>query len=301
MTVLRLSAQALARSRFALSPLAETLGAGRVLTDPCTDPWVLAWHAEHAPVFRAALDAEPFDRGFVDLVLAGKWLPHLVVHPPGGGMSMTIASELRTVAATPDDAVLADLRDTMRRTRTDDDLAWLDGHGWGPRVAGLLQRVWTRHVQPDWPRRRALLERDVTHRAGLLAAHGWPRALERMSRRSAWVGTDAIRFSDQPGPDRVVGPDGMLFVPVSTATGTWLCEGPGQPCALVYPARGAAAPEPRVEDGALDRLIGGGRARLLREGGPTGPRSTPRQPVSSPGSRPRPQCCGPGIRCGRGL
>jgi len=52
-TVLRLSAQALARSRFALSPLAETLGAMRVLLDPCTDPWVRPWHTEHAPTFRA--------------------------------------------------------------------------------------------------------------------------------------------------------------------------------------------------------------------------------------------------------
>jgi len=265
MTVLRLSAQALARSRFALSPLAETLGAMRVLLDPCTDPWVLAWHTEHAPTFRAALDADPFAHGLLGLAFAGKWLPSLVVHPPEGGMTTTLASELQTLAATPDEAVLLDLRDTARRTRAGDDLAWLDGHGWAPRVADLLQQVWTRHVQPDWPRRRALLERDVTHRAGLLAAHGWPRALERMSRRSAWVGTDTIRFSDQSGPDRVVGPDGMLFIPVSTASGTWLCEGPGQPHALVYPARGAATTEPPAGDGALDRLVGGGRARLLRE------------------------------------
>jgi len=174
-------------------------------------------------------------------------------------MSTTLASELQTLAATPDEAVLLDLRDTARRTRADDDLAWLDGHGWAPRVADLLQQVWTRHVQPDWPPRRALLERDVTHRAGLLAAHGRPRALERMSRRSAWVGTDTIRFSDQPGHDRVVSPDGMLFVPVTTATGTWLCEGPGQPHALV------ATTKPTADDGALDRLVGGGRAQLLRE------------------------------------
>ena len=265
MTVLRLSTQALARSRFALSPLAETLGALRVLSDPCTDPWVRTWHAEHAPRLRAALAADPFHRGFVDLVLAGKWLPHLVVHPPQGGMTTTLASELRTIAATPDPAVLADFRDTVRRTATGDDLAWLDGHDWAPRVAAFLEGVWARHVLPDWPRRRVLLERDVTHRAGLLAAHGWPRALDRMSRRSAWVGTDAIRFSDQPGPDLVVGPDGMLFVPVTAARGTWLCEGPDRPPALVYPARGTAAPAPSAADDALDRLVGRGRARLLRE------------------------------------
>ena len=265
MTVLRLSTQALARSRFALSPLAETLGALRVLSDPCTDPWVHTWHTEHAPRLRAALDADPFHRGFVDLVLAGKWLPHLVVHPPEGGMTTTLATELHTLAATPDTAVFADFQDTVRRTATDDDLTWLEGRDWAPRIAALLHEVWTQHVLPDWPRRRSLLERDVTHRAGLLAAHGWPRALDRMSRRSAWIGTDAIRFSDQHGPDRIVGPDGMLFVPVTAARGTWLCEGPGLPPALVYPARGTAAQAPSAADDALDRLVGRGRARLLRE------------------------------------
>ena len=105
MTVLRLSAQALVRSRFALSPLAETLGAMRVLLDPCTDPWVRPWHTEHAPTFRAALDADPFAHGFLGLAFAGKWLPSLVVHPPEGGMTTTLASELRAPAAIPDEAV----------------------------------------------------------------------------------------------------------------------------------------------------------------------------------------------------
>lgn len=265
MTLLRLNAQALSRSRFALSPLAETLGSVRALVDPGVDPWLASWHREHAGAFGAAVSADPFARGFVALLLAGKWLPHLVVHPPRGGMTTALADELGVLAATPDAAVRRDFRETVERTGTDDDLSWLTGHGWGARVAELLQAVWTVHVQPEWPRRRALLERDVAHRAGLLAAHGWPRTLERMSRRSAWVGTDAIRFSDQPGEDRVVGPDGMLFVPVSTRTGTWLCEGPSAPYALVYPARGAAAVQPSRNPDALDNLVGRGRARLLRE------------------------------------
>lgn len=53
MTLLRLSSQALSRSRFALSPLAETIAATRVLDAPTVDPWVARWHAEHAPAFSA--------------------------------------------------------------------------------------------------------------------------------------------------------------------------------------------------------------------------------------------------------
>jgi DNA-binding transcriptional ArsR family regulator len=111
------------------------------------------------------------------------------------------------------------------------------------------------------------LERDVTYRAGLLAAYGWPRALHRMNRRSAWVGADAIRFSDRPGPDRVVGPEGMLFVPVSRHRGTWLCEAPGRPYALVYPARGAGCEGPNLARSGhpVAALIGRGRAAILHE------------------------------------
>ncbi len=264
MTLLRLSSQALSRSRFALSPLAETLAAVRVLDGPTADPWLARWHAEHAPALAATLAADPFARGFVTLLHAGKWLPWLVTHPPHGGMSTTLASELVVVAATPDEVVRSDLRETREKVGAP-ELNWLIGRNLGPRVAALLQRVWTEHVQPDWARRRGLLERDITYRAGLLAAHGWPRALEKMSRRSAWLGTDTIRFTDQPGADRVVGADGMAFVPVSLSAGTWLCEDPDGLYALVYPARGSAAVEPVTAPGALDRLLGAGRARLLHE------------------------------------
>lgn len=264
MTLLRLSSQALSRSRFALSPLAETLAAVRVLDGPTADPWLVRWHAEHAPALAAALAADPFARGFVTLLHAGKWLPWLVTHPPRGGMSTTLTDELAVVAATPDDVVRADLGEAREKVGAP-ELHWLVGRDLGPRVATLLQRVWAEHVQPDWPRRRAVLERDITYRAGLLAAHGWPRALEKMSRRSAWLGADTIRFTDQPGADRMVGTDGMAFVPVSLSAGTWLCEDPHGLYALVYPARGIAAVEPATAPEALDRLLGAGRARLLHE------------------------------------
>jgi hypothetical protein len=118
---------ALSRSRFALSPLAETLGSMIVLGKPCSDPWLTSWHSRHRGVFSAALDADPFAKGLVTLLGSTKWLPHFVGIPPPGGQ---------------------DSRPAQVRVET--------------------------HVSPGWPRRRALLERDVTYRAGLLAAYGWP-------------------------------------------------------------------------------------------------------------------------------
>ncbi len=266
MTLLRLTPLALSRSRFALSPFAETLGAMKQLRPDSCDPWLTAWHARHHGAFHAALDADPFAKGLVALLTSTKWLPDFVTMPPAGGMLTTLSEELTHLPGTPDELVRVEVAEAVRYSWERHDLDWLTGRGWGARTADLFRSVWRRHVAPDWPRRKALLERDVTYRAGLLAAYGWPRALQRMSRRSEWVGADAIRFSNQTFPDRVVGDEGMLFVPVSLSRGTWLCETPPDRYALVYPARGsavtAAADRP---DLALDRLIGAGRAVVLRE------------------------------------
>jgi hypothetical protein len=85
--LLRLSATALSRSRFALSPLAETLGSLIVLGKHGTvDPWLASWHARHHTGFLASFEADPFARGLVRLLSATKWLPRLVAIPPSGGM-----------------------------------------------------------------------------------------------------------------------------------------------------------------------------------------------------------------------
>lgn len=265
MTLLRLSPLALSRSRFALSPLAETLGTLIELGKPQPDPSFAAWHARHHPVFTAAIATDPFARGLVRLLSSTKWLPEHVVLPPLDGMRTTLGPELARVAGFSDQRVRAQLEQSVAHSWQRHDLSWLAGTGWAVRTAELLRAVWVGHVEPDWPRRRAVLERDVTYRAGLLAAYGWPGALRQMSRRSTWVGADAIRFSNQSFPDRVVGDEGMLFVPVSVSSGTWLCEGPSGQYAQVYPARGFATLSAVRPPRALARLLGPGRAAVLHE------------------------------------
>ena len=51
MTLLRLSPLALSRSRFALSPLAETFAAMLALTRKQTEPWPADGYAHHAATF----------------------------------------------------------------------------------------------------------------------------------------------------------------------------------------------------------------------------------------------------------
>jgi DNA-binding transcriptional ArsR family regulator len=265
MTLLRLSSIALSRSRFALSPLAETLASTILLSRPCTDAWLADWHARHRPAFDAALDTDPFAKGLVALLGSTKWLPGHLTLPPAGGMRTRLDDELPDVARASDAYVRGELERSVAHSWQRHRLDWLTGHGWAARTADLMRHVWDEHVSPDWPRRRALLEREVTYRAGLLAAYGWPRALRQMTKRSEWVGTDAIRFSHQTFPDRVIGDEGMLFVPVGMSNGTWLSEAPPDRYALVYPARGVGLDDRPPADHALARLIGAGRAAILTE------------------------------------
>ena len=75
----------------------------------------------------------------------------------------------------------------------------------------------------------------------------------------------AIRFSSHTDPDRQVSDHGLQFVPVTRSSSTWLAEWPPDDYALIYPARGIADPPPALEPDAVDRLLGSGRARVLRE------------------------------------
>lgn len=268
MTLLRLSPRALSRSRFALSPMAEALGAMRMLANPCRDPWLAAWHERHAGAFRAQVAADRFATGLARLLISTSWLPGFLAAPPAGGMRTTMSQELDALRQVSDAEVLSELQASDEQAEIPGGLSWLEGRDWAARSARFMDTLWHDHVLPDWPRRRALLEHEVTYRAGLVALYGWSNALGGMSRRSEWVGNDAIRFSNRPLADRIVGAEGMLFVPVTLARGTWLCEAPPDTFALVYPARGVAersgGPAPdRVR--ALERLVGPVRARILLE------------------------------------
>lgn len=280
MGLLRLSPLALAHSRFALSPLAETYGAMRALAHPPMDPWIDAWHARHAPGFRDWVARDPFTAGMVNLLTTTSWLPAMITAPPAWGMRTTIEQELDVVRRHEDSQVRVELEQSVRHMARPRSLDWLGGRrGWAAGTADIVEHVWREHVEPDWPRRRALLERDVAHRAGQVAAHGWFAVVNGMTRKTAWVGTDAIRFNHSPMPDRVVGEEGMLFVPYSLSRGFWLAESASGAYAIVYPARGSAVSRTeaqardqehdrvpgRERDPALDRLIGAMRARILRE------------------------------------
>lgn len=180
-------------------------------------------------------------------------------------MRTEFAEELPGVRRFSDEQVRAELHRAREASWGRRELDWADTNNLAGRIADLLGEVWAGCVAPEWPRRRAVLQRDVMYRAGMLAAHGWTAAVAGMSKHSEWLAGNAVRYTSQQGPDRHASSAGLQFVPVSMAAGTWLAEQPGVDYALIYPARGVATPSPRPGDRAVDRLLGPGRASVLRQ------------------------------------
>ena len=264
MTLLRLSSIALSRSRFAISPLAETIGCLIALQRGRSDPWLAPWAARHQAGFRDWLAADEVAAGLVALLAATKWFPDYVAIPPADGVRTRLADELAVVAAHTDEEVVAMTAPAVEAGWEQADPRWLSLGELGQRVAAALEQGWARFVEPDWPRRRVILERDIMYRAGLLAAYGWQHAVNDMAGKLSWVGDDAIAFSHQDYPDRWIEEDGLIFVPYTAGGGQWTCERPPN-YALVYPAWGVAAGQPAQGNDAASRLLGPGRARVLRQ------------------------------------
>jgi DNA-binding transcriptional ArsR family regulator len=263
-TLLRFSPDALYASRFAVSPLAEVLSEltqlrqalDRRATDPrSTDPRIEA--------FGRWLDADAFVNGLVRLVTATKFLPDFVAVPPARGLNNRLRDELAQMRAIEDRQARATLDEAQQYAWASDGLDWADVAGITGRAAEAFATCWTRFVEPDWPRRRAIMERDIRHRAGVIAVSGWRHVLDGMAPGVQWVGHDAIQFSTQTYTDRHIGSDGLTFVPHTGMSGRWTCESPSR-IAFVYPAKGALA-DHTAGSGGVARLLGQGRARVIAE------------------------------------
>ncbi|WDV30954.1 winged helix-turn-helix domain-containing protein [Streptomyces sp. AD16] len=135
------------------------------------------------------------------------------------------------------------------------------------RIAEAMDLAWHELLAPDWPQLRAVCERDVVHRVGVIGEHGWVTAIESLHPSIAWrAGGIEIGHFPDVGAVRLAG-DGLLLIPsVFVANIATHLEAPW-PRTLVYGARGTAAlwgeQETTRRPDALTALIGRSRARLL--------------------------------------
>ncbi|EXG81091.1 ArsR/SmtB family transcription factor [Cryptosporangium arvum] len=262
---IELTADDLLRSRFALSPLFELNGLLRVLSGLSRHRLPSGLAARSRPVYRrllaetdlAAVQALQWPRGGASFLV-----------PPPASLAQSWDDELAALRAVPLDEARKDIAHCLRERPTDDPavLAVLRADDVCERLAATLDRAWRELLAAEWLRLRAICERDVVHRAGLLGRAGWAAAFEDLHKHVRWH-EGALELS-RPGRGEVIRADGqgLLLVPsVFVWPAVAVHTDDPWPRALVYPARGTAAlwQSAPVGPGALGDLLGPSRARVL--------------------------------------
>jgi DNA-binding transcriptional ArsR family regulator len=134
------------------------------------------------------------------------------------------------------------------------------------RIAEAMDQAWHELLARDWPQLRAICERDVVHRVGVIGEHGWATTIESLHPGIAWH-AGGIEIGFFRGETVRLAGDGLLLIP-SVFVGHIAAhlEDPW-PRTLVYRARGTAAlwgeQETVPQPDALTALVGRARARLL--------------------------------------
>ncbi|MGW4643298.1 DUF5937 family protein [Sphaerisporangium sp. NPDC004334] len=262
------SPQDVMTSRFAVSRLIETMHALWLLSGRYEAGVHRPWVERHRPAYERLLARLPALGALVLLFRRGEYNADFIAPPPAG-VNVAFEEELAVMRATP----LAQAREEIARNLhggpppSPEALAVLDRPDIVRLLADVLRATWEEILAPGWPRFQAILERDVAHRAGRLAAYGWAAALDDLDPRVRWCAVDgpghiAVRM-DAAGKDERHRLDGrgLLLVPTVFGPGVGAYLEDAWPYALVYQARGIAA-EPAPPRG-LTRLIGATRTAIL--------------------------------------
>ncbi|MFJ3728007.1 ArsR/SmtB family transcription factor [Streptomyces sp. NPDC090045] len=259
------SVEDLLRSRFALSPAMDLCLLLRSLAGQ-DQPLPRAWAARLLPAFELLRRDTDLNAVLALYTPAGG---ADFVAPPPRGLNQTWADDLAAIRATPLEAARHEFATTATGPSARDPRvrAVLDSPDAVSRIAEAMDQAWHELLAPDWPQLRAICERDVVHRVGVIGEHGWAATIESLHPSIAWrAGGIELGFFPQAGTVRLAG-DGLLLIPsVFVGNVAAHLEDPW-PRTLVYPARGTAAlwgeQETVPQPDALTALVGRARARLL--------------------------------------
>ncbi|WP_169946308.1 helix-turn-helix domain-containing protein [Microbispora sp. H11081] len=261
-----LDVEDLADTRFALSPLTDTVLSLRVLRDP-------GLSAVHLPWRRSVLGTlGTLDTDLLMSLVAERFTVPDFLTPRPATFAPGFEEELAAVRRTPPDVVRRDLAATHAPAPVPEPLrdAAADGDAAVVRlrdaVCDLLGRYWEIAVRPMWPQMRLVLEADMTYRARQLAVGGARLLFAGMHPNLRW--DDGVLHVDKVISSFRVAASGrgLLLVPAVFAHKPAPPVVPEEPPTLVYPSRGVATlwtPAPVADETALVSLLGAPRARLL--------------------------------------
>jgi DNA-binding transcriptional ArsR family regulator len=292
LTVLELDVADLAATRFAISPLGETLRAVALLglaSPPAVNrPWV-RWA-------RQELDRRPLRLARLwPLVVTDRptWPEFLL--PAPAGKSPSLDAELARLCATPDEAVRASLRRGFGALGPGSSLSGSSLSGSSPsgswpqtatelfdrpreslaEIAAELAEGHDRLIAPHWERLRSVLDADIAYRAGLLAGGGARSLFGDLHPGLRWSAGKLFMSDAEQGTGwRVtLGPDGLVLMPSVFIWPDWSVKRmTSTQTTLFYPARGTGSvwdeadlrlPDRARDLEAVEALLGTPRARLL--------------------------------------
>ncbi|MFI6047378.1 DUF5937 family protein [Nocardia sp. NPDC051321] len=268
MTVrIELSVAELAATRFAISPLSETISGLQQLAgrqrQASNLPW-LRWAADE-------LAADPLDLPLTwPLIASGRptWPEFLIPAPVGTGSS--IADDLAALQRTSAAQVRASLRRVFGQTLPDSvaplavrPIAELRA------IAAELRVAHDRLIAPHWSRIRAVLDADVSYRAKHLVSGGVERLFADLHSDLYWRDGQLILQRTRCQAERRVtlGPGGLVLIPVVLGPPDVLIKNRTSTQTTVrYPARGIGTlwtAGKQTPPGSTVRLLGRARSDLL--------------------------------------
>jgi DNA-binding transcriptional ArsR family regulator len=254
------------RTRFAVAPLMELIGAFYVLRRPERYIVHRRWLEWAAPRVRD-LDLSLLDAA---APVGGSYWP-VFVSPPPREPHPTIEAELGRVAETPPEQVVAEITQrypdhlpAAARPFADDPAAAVGA------LVEQMRALWDAALAPRWVTISALLESEIASRARGLVAVGSRAAFTGLHPSVGWEtgGRLSIHPAAKEAADVDLAGRGLLLIPSAfTWPEVWPRTDPPWDPALVYPPTGIGdlwEPAGRA-DGALESLIGRRRARILHE------------------------------------
>jgi DNA-binding transcriptional ArsR family regulator len=153
-----------------------------------------------------------------------------------------------------------------RRRAVLDDLV-ADPQAGLARIVAALNGYWRVAVAPYWPRIRALLHADLTHRMQELAAGG-VRQLLRTLHPAVGFDRDTLSIDKYYGGTADLRQRGLLLIPCAFAWPDVLVRTADPQLAVTYPPRGLGRlweSHPATPDSPLAGVLGGSRAAILTQ------------------------------------
>ncbi len=260
---LAFSADDLALTRFAVSPMWEVVTSFRLLVSGTAHPVHRPWIEQVRP----RIIASGLHAGWLsELIPAHGYLPDFLTPLPGD-LSPSLDVELDAIRRAPIEHVRADLEVLGRRGSRTQGLQ-ADPECRLPKLAQEIEAYWDLAIAPYWAKIRALLEADVFHRARQVAERGAGHLFNDLHSTVSWDDNTLRLVRRSCSITRGATGPGLLLVPSVFATSvlTW-SRHPDSP-QVAYPARGTGTlweHRPVARSQAIAAVIGRSRTMLLTE------------------------------------